>query len=51
MIWRFETSCSFDRIPDYNFTIHEVEPMLKEARELTAIFTAASKTANEDKTR
>ena len=32
-----------------NATLEEVTPLLKEARELTAIFTAASKTAKQNK--
>ena len=32
-----------------NAKVEEVEPLLKEARELTAIFTAASKTAKQNK--
>ena len=32
-------------------SIDEVEPLLKEARELTTIFTAASKTAKQNKVR
>jgi four helix bundle protein len=39
-----------DIIPDTkNATIADVEPLLNEARELTAIFTAASKTAGQNK--
>ena len=38
-----------DIIPDTkNAKTEEVEPLLKEARELTAIFTAASKTAKQN---
>jgi len=46
-----ETTFWLDIIPDTkNANIEEVEPLLKEARELTAIFTAASKTAKQNKT-
>jgi len=45
-----ESTFWLDIIPDTkNATIEEVEPLLKEARELTAIFTAASKTAKQNK--
>ena len=45
-----ESTFWLDIIPDTkNATIEKVEPLLKEARELTAIFTAASKTAKQNK--
>jgi four helix bundle protein len=45
-----ESTFWLDIIPDTkNATPEEVEPLLKEARELTAIFTAASKTAKQNK--
>ena len=45
-----ESTFWLDIIPDTkNATIEDVEPLLKEARELTAIFTAASKTAKQNK--
>ena len=45
-----ESTFWLDIIPDTkNASIEEVEPLLKEARELTAIFTAASKTAKQNK--
>jgi four helix bundle protein len=45
-----ESTFWLDIIPDTkNATNSEVEPLLKEARELTAIFTAASKTAKQNK--
>jgi len=46
-----ESTFWLDIIPDTkNASAEEVEPLLKEARELTAIFTAASKTAKQNKT-
>jgi four helix bundle protein len=45
-----ESTFWLDIIPDTkNATLAEVEPLLKEARELTAIFTGASKTAKQNK--
>ena len=45
-----ESTFWLDIIPDTkNATTGEVEPLLKEARELTAIFTAASKMAKQNK--
>ncbi len=45
-----ESTFWLDIIPDTkNAKVEEVEPLLKEARELTAIFTAASKTAKQNK--
>jgi four helix bundle protein len=45
-----ESTFWLDIIPDTkNGSAEEVEPLLKEARELTAIFTAASKTAKQNK--
>jgi four helix bundle protein len=45
-----ESTFWLDIIPDTkNASTEEVEPLLKEARELTAIFTAASKTAKQNK--
>lgn len=47
-----ESTFWLDIIPDtINATVEEVEPLLKEARELTAIFTAASKTAKQNKSK
>ncbi len=47
-----ESTFWLDIIPDTkNASIDEVEPLLKEARELTAIFTAASKTSKLNKAR
>ncbi len=47
-----ESTFWLDIIPDTkNATAEEVEPILKEARELTAIFTAASKTAKQNKSK
>ena len=47
-----ESTFWLDIIPETkNATIEEVEPLLKEARELTAIFTAASKTAKQNKSK
>ena len=46
-----ESTFWLDIIPDTKNSIVElVAPLLKEARELTAIFTAASKTAKQNKT-
>ncbi len=45
-----ESTFWLDIIPDTNnANSREIEPMLKEARELTAIFTAASKTAKQNR--
>ena len=45
-----ESTFWLDILPDTkNAKVEEVEPLLKEARELTAIFTAASKTAKQNK--
>ena len=45
-----ESTFWLDIIPDTNNASKEtVEPLLKEARELTAIFTASSKTAKKNK--
>lgn len=45
-----ESTFWLDIIPDTkNATTEIVDPLLKEARELTAIFTAASKTAKQNK--
>lgn len=45
-----ETTFWLDIIPETkNASIQETEPLLKEARELTAIFTATSKTAKQNK--
>ncbi len=45
-----ESTFWLDIIPDTNNAdSREIEPMLKEARELTAIFTAASKTAKQNR--
>ncbi|MBN8676159.1 MAG: four helix bundle protein [Chitinophagales bacterium] len=45
-----ESTFWLDIIPETkNVSLSEVEPLLKEARELTAIFTAASKTAKQNK--
>ena len=47
-----ESTFWLDIIPETkNATIEEIEPLLKEARELTAIFTAASKTAKQNKSK
>lgn len=45
-----ESTFWLDILPDTkNARSEEVDPLLKEARELTAIFTAASKTAKQNK--
>jgi len=45
-----ETTFWLDIIPSTkNASQEEIDPLLKEARELTAIFTAASKTAKQNK--
>lgn len=47
-----ESTFWLDIIPETkNASVSEVEPLLKEARELTAIFTAASKTAKQNKSK
>jgi four helix bundle protein len=46
-----ESTFWLDIIPETNnSTVELISPLLKEARELTAIFTAASKTAKQNKT-
>jgi four helix bundle protein len=45
-----ESTLWLDILPDTkNATVEDVEPLLKEARELTAIFTASSKTAKSNR--
>ncbi|MEQ1678224.1 MAG: four helix bundle protein [Chitinophagaceae bacterium] len=47
-----ETTFWLDIIPETkNSSIQETEPLLKEARELTAIFTATSKTAKQNRSK